>query len=51
MQLCYRAKAKNGITSLTWVISQEDPAVKITYFEGTSLNNLCPNKYFILNRR
>ena len=45
-----QAKAKEGATSLTWVISQEDHVVEITHFEGTGLNGLCPNKFFIPNK-
>jgi len=31
-----------------WVTSQEDPTVEIIHFEGTGLNGLCPNEFFIL---
>ena len=50
MQLYYKAKAKEETTSLTWVISQKDPAIEITHFKGMSLSGLCLNEFFILNR-
>jgi len=50
VQLYYGARAKEGTTSSTWVTSQDDPAIEIIHFEGTGLNGLCPNKFFILNR-
>ena len=45
-----RIKTKEGTTALTQTTSQENPTVEIIYFERTGLNDLCPNKSFILNR-
>ena len=48
VQLCYRTKAKKGTTSSTWITLF---AAEIIHFMGTSLNGLCPNKSFIIDRR
>ena len=50
VQLCYKTKTREGTTSSTWVTLKEDHIVEIIHFEGMSLNGLCPNKSFILNR-
>ena len=50
VQLCYRTNTKEGTTSSMQITSQENPAIEIIHFEGTDLNGLCPNKFFILNR-
>ena len=47
VQLCYRTKVKEGTTPSTWITSS---VVEIIHFEGTDLNDLCPNKSFILNK-
>ena len=44
VQLCYGAKAKEGTTSSMWITSQDNPAIKIIYFEGMGLNGLYPNE-------
>ena len=51
IQLCYRTNTKEGTTSSMWITSQENLVVEIIHFKGTDLNGLCPNKFFILNRR
>jgi len=48
--IVYGTKVKKGTTSSMWVTSQDNPAVEIIHFERTSLNGLCPNEFFILNR-
>ena len=47
IQLCYRTKAKEGTTPLTWITLS---TAEIIHFKGTGLNGLCPNKSFILNK-
>ena len=47
IQLCYTTKAKEGTTPLTWITLS---AAEIIHFKGTGLNDLCPNKSFILNK-
>ena len=44
VQLCYGAKAKEGTTSSMWITSQDNPAIKIIYFEGMGPNGLYPNE-------
>ena len=39
VQLCYRTKAKEGITPSTWITSSTS---KIIHFERTGPNGLCP---------
>ena len=50
VQLCYRTNTKKGTTSSTWITLQENPTIEIIHFKGTNLNDLCPRKFFILNR-